>query len=109
MRTALIKSTLKPSVTENGKKWQVLEVPFGEGGPTEIYFDPDTHLIAKTITTLTAFQVTVTETLDDIKIDKPIDPAVFKYTVPDDATQVDKFVAPQRPEDARNGASKIRG
>ena len=98
VRDAMEKATLKPGlVTENGKKWQVLVLPFGQQDPTEIYFSTEDHLIGK------AFQmgkVKISETIESIRIDKPIEPTVFSYTLPESAKQIEKFVAPSRPNDA---------
>ena len=108
VRAALEQATVKPSVTENGKTWQVLEMPFGTGATRiTLYFGKDDHLIGKSLQKVEAGkddlqkrEIKITETLEGIKVDKPIDAATFQYTLPEDAKQVDRFSAPQRPNDA---------
>jgi hypothetical protein len=98
VRAAMVKATIKPTVTEGGKKWQVLEMPFGaEETPITLYIGQDDHLIGKAIQ---AGSTKIVETIDAVKIDKPIEPAVFQYSLPADARQVQHFSAPQRPDDA---------
>lgn len=98
VRAAMEKATLKPSVTENGKKWQVLEMPFGtEELPITLYFGQEDHLIGRATQ---KGDTRITEVIDAVKIDKPIEPSVFQYDLPSDAKQVQRFSAPQRPDDA---------
>lgn len=99
VRAAMEKASIKPTVTENGKKWQVLEMPFGEeASPYLLYFGADDHLLGKAV--LHA-DTNITETIENIKVDKPVDASAFQYVLPADAKQVDKFSSPQRPNDAR--------
>ena len=99
IRLALEKASVKPSVTENGKKWQVIEMPFGsEESPITLYIGQDDHLIGKASQ---KGETKITEVIDAIKIDKPIEPSTFQYVLPADAKQVERFSAPQRPTDAR--------
>ena len=99
VRAAMEKATLKPPVTENGKTYQVLEMPFGpEELPITLYFSKDDHLIGKATQ---KGDTQITEIVDSVKIDKPVDAAVFQYSLPPDAKLVQKFTAPQRPDDAR--------
>ncbi len=99
VRAALEKATIKPTVTENGKKWHVIEMPFGsEETPITLYIGQDDHLIGKAAQ---KGDTKITEVVESIKIDKPIEPATFQYTLPADAKQVERFSAPQRPTDAR--------
>jgi len=105
VRAALEKASVKPSVTENGKKWQVVEMLFGPSeAPISLYFGQDDHLIGKAVQKADPQDVNntkITETIEGIKIDKAIEPATFQYTLPSDAKQVQRFSAPQRPNDAR--------
>ena len=98
VRTALEHASIKSEMVENGKKWQILEMPFGdEEVPYQIYFGAEDHLIGK------AFQpgkVKISEIIEALKIDKPIEPSVFSYSLPDSAKQIEKFIAPFRPNDA---------
>ena len=106
VRAAMEKATVKPPVTENGKKWQVLEMPFGsEGVPIDLYIGQDDHLIGKA-TQLPGKpapqgDTKITEVVDSIKINQPIEANTFQYVLPADAKQVERFSAPQRPNDAR--------
>jgi outer membrane lipoprotein-sorting protein len=105
VRGAMEKATLMPPVTENGKKWQVLEMPFGsEATPYLIYIGQDDHLIGKA---LQKGDAQITEIIEAIKIDKPIEASVFQYTLPADAKEVEKFTAPQRPNDARRASGRL--
>jgi len=118
VKSNLEKATLKPTtVTENGKKWQVMTTVFSTLGPTEIYFHAESHLIGKVVLHPTVVPIKITETYADLSIDKPIDPAVFHYTVPQNAKRLDKLtpitppkVTPiQKPDDARNTPHRNSG
>jgi len=111
VKSNLEKAALKPTtVTENGKKWQVMTTVFSTLGPTEIYFNAESHLIGKVVLHPTVVPIKITETYENVSIDTPIDPTVFHYTVPKDAKRLDKLtpivpakVTPiQKPDDARN-------
>lgn len=107
-RTALEKASMKPSVTENGKKYQVMEVPFGaeEENPHEFYFSAETHMLVKTTQSGANRSG---ETIENVKVDKQIDESVFKYKLPAEAKAVDQFTSQQRPTDAYNYmASPVR-
>jgi len=106
VRAAMEKATIKPMVTENGRKWQVLEMPFGtEETPIDLFIGQDDHLIGKATQ---KGDTRITEIVDAIKIDKPIEAAVFQYALPPDAKQVERFTAPQRPGDARLSRGRVR-
>ncbi len=106
IRAAMEKATQKPAVTENGKKWQVVEMLFGpREEPIQLYFGSDDHLIGKAVQ---KGDVRITEIVDAVKIDKPIDAATFQYALPADAKQVERFSAPQRPDDAHRAVSPSR-
>ncbi len=99
---SLQKATMGTPVVEGGKKWQVLHLLFGpQEEACDIYIGED-HLIARSTTKLQANgrKFLQTETLSNIKIDKPVDPAMFLYKPPANAQKVDRFTAPQRPGDA---------
>ena len=105
VRAAIERASLKPAtVTENGKKWQVLVFPFGQGqqDPTEIYFNAEDHLIGKAVQRLTQFDITIVETFENVSANKPVEASVFQYTPPDNAKHVEKFIPVQKPDDARN-------
>jgi outer membrane lipoprotein-sorting protein len=109
VRAAMEKATLKPPVTENGKKWQVIEMVFGpEETLIDLYFGQDDHLIGKANQT---GDTRITESIESVKIDKPIEASVFQYTLPPDAKRVERFSAPQRIDDAmlRRNRSYIVG
>ncbi len=102
VRSALEKATIKPgTTTEGGKKWVVLLMPFGQETPTEIYFNPDDHLIGRAVMRVPQFQVKVIESYENVSINKPIEASVFQYTPPAGAKQIEKFVPTQMPNDAR--------
>jgi hypothetical protein len=99
VRVAMEKASIKPAVTENGKKWQIVEMLFGtEETPITLYIGQDDHLIGKATQ---KGETKITEIVDGVKIDKPIEASVFQYALPQDAKQVERFTAPQRPDDAR--------
>ncbi len=102
VRAALGKATMRPAVVESGKKYQVIHLPFGpQEEPYNLYVAEDGQ-ISKTTLTASANQikVTLTESMLNIKLDKPVDPAVFLYNPPATAHKVEKFTAPQRLFDA---------
>lgn len=105
VRAAMERATLKPTiVVENGKKWQVLTFPFGQGqqDPTELYFNTEDHLIGKAVQHLAQFDIRVIETFENVSSNKPVDAAVFQYTPPANAKRVDKFLPVQKPDDVLN-------
>ncbi|MCW3095036.1 MAG: hypothetical protein JWL77_654 [Chthonomonadaceae bacterium] len=103
VRAALEKASLKPgTVTENGKKWQVLTMPFDQQEMTEIYFNAEDHLIGKSVQRIVPQGVKIVETYENVSVNKPIDAAVFQYTPPANAKRIEKFVPVQKPDDARN-------
>ncbi|HZP81918.1 MAG TPA: DUF2092 domain-containing protein [Chthonomonadaceae bacterium] len=100
VRAAFEKATKQPSITEEGKKWEVLHVPFGEGEPFTFYFDANSHLLGKAVLHFPKRAdgpSLLTEKITEVKLDKPIDEAVFQYTPPDDAQEVEKFSKPEEP------------
>lgn len=112
VKDSLQKASLGPVVTENGKKWQVLHILFGpREDKYDLYFGADDHLLGKTVLKFilpnlpNRVEATQTELLQNVRIDKQVDPSAFEYTPPDRAHQVEKFTAPQRPGDARNERS----
>lgn len=99
VKEAFMKATLKDPVTENGKKWIVVNLPFGPDETVSlIYFSADDHRIGKTVQKGSS---RVTELIDGVKVDKPIEATLFQYTTPANAVQVERFSGPQRPGDAR--------
>lgn len=109
VRAAMEKATLKPGiVTENGRKWQIVSFNFGDREPTDLYFNAEDHLIGKAVQKIPEAAITLTETYENVVINKPIETSVFQYTPPANAKRIDKFppTAPplpvQRPGDARN-------
>ena len=102
IKESLEKANVGTPIIENGKKWQVLHILFGpQEENCDIYVGED-HLIGKSTTKLQAKdrKFLQTELLSNIKIDKPVDAAVFLYTPPPNAQKVDRFSAPQRAGDA---------
>src|SRR5579884_36453 len=110
VRAALEKATLRPNVMEGGKTWQVLVVPFGPNeAPYEFYFDSETHRLARAVTRPPRregqrfYIESLTETVDNVSLNKPVDASVFQYAPPEDAREVKKFSTPgeQPPGTAR--------
>ena len=102
VKSAITKATLGQPVVENGKKIQILHILLGaQEEPYDITFGED-HLISRATLKLRSKDITVniTEAVTNVKINKPIDPAIFIYKPPANALKVDHFMAPQRPGDA---------
>ena len=92
----LIRSTLKPDVTESGRKLHILSAPLGPNGtPMLLAFDAQTHLLTRAILDAPQSGVKITETLTDVQVDKPIAPATFEYTPPAAARLMVKFLSPE--------------
>ncbi|HLK59204.1 MAG TPA: redoxin domain-containing protein [Chthonomonadaceae bacterium] len=105
VKAGLEKATMLPPVTEDGKKWQILHVPFGpRETPFDFYFGADDHLIGKVVARqeIMGNDFTETETEQNIRINKPVEPSTYEYKPPANAKKVEKFTAPQRQEDAQN-------
>ncbi len=91
----LANAVVKPGVVDNGKKYDILTVPF-QGKPVDFYFDSTTHLLHKTLNTDSEgeggrkIEVHVTEIMEDVQIDKPIPASVFEYTPPKSARLIVK-------------------
>jgi outer membrane lipoprotein-sorting protein len=102
IRESLEKANVGTPVVENGKKWQILHLLFGPLEESCDIFIGEDHLIAKSTTKLQSNNRTFlqTEQLTNIKVNKPVDPAVFIYSPPANAQKVDRFLPPQRPGDA---------
>jgi outer membrane lipoprotein-sorting protein len=99
IKAAFLQATVRPQVTEDGKKWDVLRMPFGDHAlQTDVYFDAQTHLLGKSVmrtTTPEGITLEITDTFENVKLDKPIEASVFKYAPPDNARQVQKFTDPE--------------
>lgn len=107
IKATLEKATLSPDVTEGDKKWQVLHVPSGPAGvPMDFYFDAETHLLGKSVLKVEEQKVTLSETIEDVQIDKPIETSVFTFTPPDGAKLVKKFTDP-REKEMREEAARL--
>ena len=46
--------------------------------------------------------------MENVRVDKPVDAALFQYSPPADAKKVDKFTGVQRPTDARTVSTPVR-
>jgi thiol-disulfide isomerase/thioredoxin/outer membrane lipoprotein-sorting protein len=93
--TALI-SHLKvgSSDTVDGQKTDTLVADIN-GATITFYIDAATHRMVKSVQKVPAQSVTVTETITDVKVDKPVDAALFQYTPPANAKLVAKLTNPQ--------------
>ncbi len=100
VRAGLAKAKLRTGVEENGKKFDVLSVPFQEHeapfreNSIEFYFDASTHLLHKTIESVMdednpkQLSYKVVEIIENVLIDKPLPPNTFEYKLPKNARQV---------------------
>lgn len=95
---ALEGATLRASVEENGKKYDILAVKFVErsapgvfvqGPPAQLavlfYFDAATHLLRKTVETSSQDHVKITEIIENVLIDKSIPAGTFEVKLPKSA------------------------
>ena len=98
VKGALQRATLGKPVTEEGKQWQVLNMPFGPGQAYEFYFDAKTGLVGKAV--MSASQFTITETLTEVKTGKPVSANLFAFTAPTTAHLVAKFTDPRAAQEA---------
>ena len=85
VRAALEQATLKAGTTDNGKKYDLLSIPF-QGRPVLFYFDATTHLLHKTVDSVEGNPrqtgLKITEIIENVQIDKPIPASIFEYTPP---------------------------
>ncbi len=101
VEAGLKKATLHANVEENGKKYDVLSVPFpGHIGPEfkthslHFYFDTATHLLHKAVEDVPAEEsdthapYKMLEIIENVLIDKPMPPNTFEYKLPKNARQV---------------------
>lgn len=89
----LIGSTLKPDITEAGRKLHVLSAPLGPNGtPMLLAFDAQTHLLTRATLEVPQAGVKITEIITDVQVNKPIAPATFDYTPPASARLMVKFL-----------------
>ncbi len=79
-------------VVEEALRYDTLTGKFGADRNTmTLFFDAQTHLLHKAVINANAEQngaqvpVKITEIIENVKIDKPIPPAVFQYTPPKNA------------------------
>lgn len=87
VRDALTHTTLKAGVSDNGKKYDLLTIPF-MGRPVNFYFDATSHLLHKTVETQQEgsnprpTDIKYTEIIENVLIDKPLPASLFEYTPP---------------------------
>jgi outer membrane lipoprotein-sorting protein len=95
VKAALENASIGSPVEEGGKKWTVLNLPFGQNGSdAKVYVDSATHLIGKLTQTAGGGAFKIVETYEKVLIDKPVDAALFQYTPPADAKLVEKLPPP---------------
>ena len=99
VKAAIQHATLGKLVTEEGKQWQVVNMPFGPGQSYAFYFDAKTGLVGKAV--LSVSQATITETLTEIQTDKTVSASLFTFTAPTTAHLVAKFTDPQAAQEAQ--------
>ena len=101
VEAGLKKASIRANVEENGKKYDVLSVPFaGHVEPDfkphtlRFYFDTATHLLHKAIEDVPAEEsethapYKMLEIIENVLIDKPLPPNTFEYKPPKNARQV---------------------
>lgn len=81
-------AVLKPLVTEKGKKWHVIEMPLTEDEPVYLLYISEDGRVGKVIQR--GIQK-ISETIEDVVVDKPLDDKVFQYKLPEDAKEVQRF------------------
>ncbi len=87
--TGLEKGSVQPGFVEGGKKYDLLTAPLApDEAPVRFYFDPQTHLLLKAIFDLASLGVKVTEIIENVKINKPIEASLFEYVPPKNAHQI---------------------
>ncbi len=95
VKAALEQASIGAPMTEGGKKWTVLNLPFGQGGAAaKVYVDSETHLIGRLTQTAGGGAFKILETYEKVLIDKPGDAALFQFTPPADAKLVEKLPPP---------------
>lgn len=95
IRGALEGATRGKPVMEDGKKWEVISMPFGGGEPWNFYFDSSTFLLEKAVMKVEAQGVTVAETFENVTVNKPVPASVFEFKAPEGAKLVQKFTDPR--------------
>ena len=88
------------TMVEEGQKYDTFVAHIGDNSPpTTFYFDAQTHLLHKTITRNDAENLRTTEIIETVKINAPIDPAVFEYKLPKGALLLARIQRPtERPQ-----------
>ncbi len=90
MDVVLAQAKMGAKTQENGKACQSVVITNPNATMT-IYADAATHRIVKIVQKATKVDSSVTEEIQDVQINKPIDAAVFKYTPPEGAKLVTKL------------------
>lgn len=100
VKQALQKATLGKLVTEGGKQWQTVNLPFGQGPAFVFYFDVKTGLIGKATMNVEEQKFTLTETLSEVKTNQPVEASLFAFEAPKTAKLVKTFTDPQAAQEA---------
>ena len=116
VRAALEQATLKPGVTDNGKKYDLLSAPFwdtttGRKRPVLFYFDAATHLLHKTVdaeggSNSQRSGLKITEIIENVQVDKPIPASTFEYKPPKNARLIVSLPIRTRTQLARTQAAQ---
>ncbi len=93
MNAQFKRMTVGPAVMEEGKKCIPLTSSV-RGSMTTFYFDAAAHTLAKVVQAQENSSATLTETFSDVKVDQPIEAAMFTFVAPTRAKMVAKFTDP---------------
>ena len=97
VRAGLADAIPRLGVEENGKKYDLLTATFqgrsmqdksAHNITARFYFDAATHLLRKTVSTVSEENITYTEIMENVLIDKPIPAATFEYSPPKNARMI---------------------
>lgn len=93
VREAFQKASVRATVHSGRESWKVVVAPFRSAAPFAFYFNTRSFHIDKVVLQLAEPRITLTETLKDIRIDRPVPASVFQYTLPAGARRVAHFSA----------------
>jgi len=101
VKAGLLKADAPVSILDLGKRYDTLAFRIGANSPpTTLYFDSQTHLLHKAITTEDGQNVRITEIIENVRVNMPIPRSVFEYSLPKDAillTRSERTVKPMQP------------
>ncbi len=86
----LYKGTVHRGITVDSKVWDALEFPMQGGLIFVLFFDPRTHLVVRAAAKVPDQDLILSETFEDVTIDKPVPQSAFTYALPADAKLIKK-------------------